>query len=145
MLDSLSSVPRLKTTGSLQGHLSLPSSLVDQMSTRIFWELVANPFIHNVEKWSDILLKSCGVNTARFLKHVWPFFNIMSEKVKSKLSPRSGTKVLKQLTSIHEKGLSFLFLTGMIKQNFISDFFLESFQGFQRKFYQKHVTSVYYC
>ena len=63
----------------------------------------------------------------------------MREKVKSKLSPRSGTKVLKQLTSIHEKGLSFLFLTGMIKQNFTTDFFLESFQAFQRKFYQKHV------
>ena len=43
-------------------------------------------------------------HTLKILKHVWPFFNIMSEKVKSKLSPRSGTKVLKQLTSIHEKG-----------------------------------------
>ena len=28
-------------------------------------------------------LKSCGLNTARFLKHVWPFFNIMKERVKS--------------------------------------------------------------
>ena len=27
-------------------------------------------------------LKSCGVNTARFLKYVWPFYNIMHERVK---------------------------------------------------------------
>ena len=26
-------------------------------------------------------LKSCGVNTARFLKYVWPFFNIMYKNV----------------------------------------------------------------
>ena len=39
--------------------------------------------------------KSCGVNTARFLKKVWPFFNIMNERVKRKncgqLSPTSVT------------------------------------------------------
>ena len=28
-------------------------------------------------------LKSCGVNTARFLKYVWPFYNIMHERVNS--------------------------------------------------------------
>ena len=27
----------------------------------------------NDEKWSYILLKSCGVNMAKFLKYVWPF------------------------------------------------------------------------
>ena len=27
-------------------------------------------------------LKSCGVNTARFLKYVWPFYNIIHERVK---------------------------------------------------------------
>ena len=27
-------------------------------------------------------LKSCGVNTARFLKYVWPFYNMMHERVK---------------------------------------------------------------
>ena len=40
-----------------------------------------NPFIHNVEKWPNILLKSFLVNTARFLKYIWPFFNIMNERV----------------------------------------------------------------
>ena len=35
------------------------------------------PLFHDAEKWPKILLKSCGVNTARFLKYVWPFFNIM--------------------------------------------------------------------
>ena len=32
------------------------------------------PFIHNVEKYE-------GVNTARFSKYVWPFFNIMNERL----------------------------------------------------------------
>ena len=41
-----------------------------------------NPFMHNVVKWPNIILKSCGVNTARFLKYVWPFYNIMHERVK---------------------------------------------------------------
>ena len=42
-----------------------------------------NPFMHNVVKWPNIFKKSCGVNTARFLKYVWPFYNIMHEKVKA--------------------------------------------------------------
>ena len=40
-----------------------------------------NPFIHNIVKWPNILSKSCGVYTARFLKYVWPFHNIMHERV----------------------------------------------------------------
>ena len=32
--------------------------------------------MHNVVKWPDILLKFCVVNTARFLKYVWPFYII---------------------------------------------------------------------
>ena len=38
-----------------------------------------NPFMHNVEKWPNILQKSCRVNSARILKYVWPFFNIMNK------------------------------------------------------------------
>ena len=38
--------------------------------------------MHNVVKWPSILQKSCGVHTARFLKYVWPFYNIMHERVK---------------------------------------------------------------
>ena len=34
-----------------------------------------NPFMHNVEKWPNIL-KYCGVHTARILKYVWPLFNL---------------------------------------------------------------------
>ena len=37
--------------------------------------------MHNVVKWPNIPLKSCGVNAARFLKYVWSFYNIMHEKV----------------------------------------------------------------
>ena len=39
--------------------------------------------MHNVGKWPNIHLKSCCVNTTRFSKYVWPFYNIMHERVKS--------------------------------------------------------------
>ena len=42
--------------------------------------------MYNVIKWANILYKSCGVTTARFLKYVWPFNNIMHERVKRKLN-----------------------------------------------------------
>ena len=41
-----------------------------------------NPSTHNGAKWPNILQKSCGVQTARFFKYVWPFCNIMLEMVK---------------------------------------------------------------
>ena len=45
-------------------------------------DIIINPFMHNVVKWPNILLKSCGVHTAKFLKYVWPFYNIIHERVK---------------------------------------------------------------
>ena len=48
-----------------------------------FYEYV-NPFMCNVEKWSDILKQSLDVNTTIVLKYVWPFFNIMHERIKRK-------------------------------------------------------------
>ena len=42
-----------------------------------------NPVIHNVEKWSNILLKYCGFRTARFLRYVRRFFKIMNERVEA--------------------------------------------------------------
>ena len=39
----------------------------------------------NAVKWPNILQKSCDVNTARFLKYVWPFYNIMHESVKGEI------------------------------------------------------------
>ena len=50
-------------------------------SNPIDLEYFVNPFMHNVVKWPNILQKSCGVHTARFLKYVWQFYNIMHEKV----------------------------------------------------------------
>ena len=50
-----------------------------------------NPFMHNVVKWPKILLKYCGVHTARFLKYVWPFYNIMHKRVNYKSYP-PGTR-----------------------------------------------------
>ena len=40
-----------------------------------------NPFMHKIIKWPNILKKSCSVYTARFLKYVGPFYNIMHERV----------------------------------------------------------------
>ena len=48
----------------------------------ILLEENVNPCIHNVEKWPNTFLKSCGVHPARFLQYVRPFFNIMNERVK---------------------------------------------------------------
>ena len=31
---------------------------------------------------AKLLLKSCSLNTARFLKYVWTFYSIMHERVK---------------------------------------------------------------
>ena len=39
-----------------------------------------NLFKYNVEKWPNMLYKSCGVNTTRFLKYVWSFSN-MHERI----------------------------------------------------------------
>ena len=48
--------------------------------TPTLWNVrIFNPFVYNDEKWSDILLESCGVNSVRILKYVWPFFIIMHE------------------------------------------------------------------
>ena len=58
-----------------------------------------NPFMHNVVKWPNILWKSCGVNTAGFLKYIWPFYNIMHERVK---------KGLEQSTSLTIDAIFFL-------------------------------------
>ena len=41
--------------------------------------------MHVVEKWQNILKKSCDVNIARFLKYVLPFFDIIHERIKIKL------------------------------------------------------------
>ena len=46
--------------------------------------------MHNIEKWPDILLKSCGVDTARFLKYVWSFFIIMFEMVNDDVCMYAG-------------------------------------------------------
>ena len=37
--------------------------------------------MHYVVKWPNILLKYCSVNTERFLKYVWPFYNITHERI----------------------------------------------------------------
>ena len=41
-----------------------------------------NVLMHNIKKWLNVFLKSCGVNTVGFLKLIWPFFNNMHGRVK---------------------------------------------------------------
>ena len=43
--------------------------------------LALSPFMNNVEKWPNILLKSYGVPPSRFLKCVWAFFNIIRDRL----------------------------------------------------------------
>ena len=75
-----------------------------------------NSFFHNVEKRSNFLLKSCSVNTARFLKYVWTFFNIMNESY------------ISQTLSL---SLSFL---GHIKNSSTGKMFFRLFQRFIETF-----------
>ena len=56
-----------------------------------------NPFFHNFKKLPNILYKSCGVNTTRFLKNVWPFFNIMKERVNGNMGVMGEMGVTKSL------------------------------------------------
>ena len=37
---------------------------------------LVNSFIHNIEKWPNLLQKSCGVNTARFLSMFGHFLTL---------------------------------------------------------------------
>ena len=61
--------------------------------------------MYNVVKWSSILQKSCSVYTARFLKYVWPFYNIMHERVNAgkchfmyrRKDTANGTSIFKNL------------------------------------------------
>ena len=45
-------------------------------------------------EWSNIHLKSCDVCTVRFLKSVWPFFNIVQESVNSKFGMGTGIEYI---------------------------------------------------
>ena len=64
-------------------YMNIPVSCKTFALIRIFCfsSNYVNPFMHNVVKWPNMLSKSCGVNSARFLKYVWPFCNIMHERV----------------------------------------------------------------
>ena len=62
-----------------------------------------NPFMHNVVKWPNILLKSCGVHTAILIKYVWLFYNIMYERVKHLFAFRVYTRsTVKTLLDIYD-------------------------------------------
>ena len=58
-------------------HLVLTNHLPE-----IYWTL-----IFNVEKWTNILKISWQCHNARLLKYIWPFFNIMHERVNVILVP----------------------------------------------------------
>ena len=68
----------------VKGYSELKQEEISSLSktTKDFFHFI-NCFMHNVVKWPNIFQKSCGVNTARFLKYVWPFYNILHKRVKS--------------------------------------------------------------
>ena len=81
--------------------------------------------MHNAVKWPNMLLKSCGVHTARFLKCVWPFYNIMHERVKT-LVWKKGFPVIEQMieTKLKEQSLvahSIVYGGWSIKRRWYSD------------------------
>ena len=44
----------------------------------VIWQNIQDkPFMYNVVKWPN------GVHTAKFLKYIWPFYNIMQVRVKN--------------------------------------------------------------
>ena len=45
-----------------------------------------NQFLHNAEKWSNILSISAGIQTQDFKKYIWQFFYIMMTRAKLYLS-----------------------------------------------------------
>lgn len=57
-----------------------------------------NPFLHDVEKLSNMIHESCGVHTRRFLKCVWPW-----------RYDRDGNKTL-YFWNLYLFGLIFLFM-----------------------------------
>ena len=54
-------------------------TILNETQVQSTWHI--NPFMQNVVKWPNVLQKSCGIHTARFLKNVWPFYHIMHERV----------------------------------------------------------------
>ena len=59
-----------------------------------------NPFTH-AEKPPNIPQKTCSVQNARFFRYVWPFFDIMNERVKAcikTLLVRSAWKTITVVT-----------------------------------------------
>ena len=79
------------TKGTAKGVASRPSTLKSSCYVN-FGKFIGkcmswrNAFINRFHAWcckmaKHTLKKSCGVNTARFLKYVWQFYNIMHERV----------------------------------------------------------------
>ena len=63
--------------------------------------------MHNAEKWSDIFLKSCGVNTARFLK-MFGHFSTSLKRLSSMLPSHRNQSVklsADRLTGFHKIGI----------------------------------------
>ena len=84
----------LKISQSLQDKtIARVPFLIKRQQTTLF-----NSLFHNVEKWPNILLKSCGVHTARFLKYVWPFFNIFQQRLWHRCFAVNFAKFLRTLS-----------------------------------------------
>ena len=69
--------------------------IVNKLTTSI------NPFMHSVEKWPNIFLKSYSLTTARFFKYVWPFFNLCMKGLHLKFQEIQKTLKLNRTKNMH--------------------------------------------
>ena len=90
--------------------------------------MALNTFMHNVEKWPNILQKSGGVHTARFLKYVWSFSNVMHERVKELYYQKYFPFSFHKITDVKFIGNVSIFLNGAY-WHFVKSVCIRSFSG----------------
>ena len=72
---TLHSTGRDSATDKLMWHLKVtPKDQVVSSNREVTFPCIM------LKKWPNILHKSCGVYTVRFIKYVWPIFNVISGK-----------------------------------------------------------------
>ena len=40
-----------------------------------------NPFMNNAKQWPNTIQNFCGVNTTKFSKYIWPYFDVIRDRV----------------------------------------------------------------
>ena len=93
--------------------------------------------MHNFRKWPNRLWKSCSLNTVRFSKYFWPFYNTMHERFNSTsccsapfgCSDISSIDRISRLEVVCKKGVLRIFAKFIGKQLCQSLFFCQRAQS----------------